>query len=67
MLCRLRMTPPAQAWSLVASRRVSAISNLAAPAFGNPYNRSTLTVEPIMPNLTLADLTAEIEANVRRA
>ena len=44
-----------------------AISNLAAAAAGNPYNRPTLTVEPIMPNLTLADLTAEIEANVRRA
>lgn len=44
-----------------------AISNLAAAFAGNPYNRPTLTVEPIMPNLTLADLTAEIEANVRRA
>ncbi len=43
------------------------MSNLAAAAVGNPYNRPTLTVEPTMPNLTLADLTAEIEANVRRA
>jgi nicotinate-nucleotide pyrophosphorylase (carboxylating) len=41
--------------------------NLAATAAGNPYNRPTLTAEPTMPNLTLADLTAEIEANVRRA
>jgi len=32
-----------------------------------PYNRRTLFVEPVMPNLRLADLTAEIEANVRRA
>ena len=32
-----------------------------------PYNRGTLFVEPVMPNLRLADLTAEIEANVRRA
>ena len=43
------------------------MSNLAAAACSNPYNRPTLTVEPTMPNLTLADLTAEIEANVRRA
>ena len=33
----------------------------------SPYNRGTLFVEPVMPNLRLADLTAEIEANVRRA
>src|SRR3990167_8551591 len=33
----------------------------------SPYNRRTLFVEPVMPNLRLADLTAEIEANVRRA
>lgn len=32
-----------------------------------PYNRRTLFVELVMPNLHLADLTAEIEANVRRA
>lgn len=32
-----------------------------------PYNQATLFVEPVMPNLRLADLTAEIEANVRRA
>ena len=32
-----------------------------------PYNRRTLFVELVMPNLRLADLTAEIEANVRRA
>ena len=32
-----------------------------------PYNRATLFVELVMPNLRLADLTAEIEANVRRA
>ena len=32
-----------------------------------PYNRATLFVESVMPNLRLADLTAEIEANVRRA
>lgn len=34
---------------------------------GCPYNRRTFTPEPTMPNLTLADLGAEIEANVRRA
>ena len=32
-----------------------------------PYNRRTLFVELVMPNLHLADLPAEIEANVRRA
>lgn len=32
-----------------------------------PYNRITLFVESVMPNLRLADLTAEIENNVRRA
>ena len=32
-----------------------------------PYNLRTLFVELVMPNLHLADLTAEIEANVRRA
>src|SRR5690606_26517791 len=34
---------------------------------GCPYNRRPFTVEPTMPNLTLADLSSEIEANVRRA
>ncbi|KPW25070.1 Nicotinate-nucleotide pyrophosphorylase [Pseudomonas amygdali pv. aesculi] len=32
-----------------------------------PYTRTTLLLEPAMPNLRIADLTAEIEANVRRA
>ncbi|RMP34876.1 Nicotinate-nucleotide pyrophosphorylase [Pseudomonas syringae pv. antirrhini] len=32
-----------------------------------PYTRTTLSVEPAMPNLRIADLSAEIEANVRRA
>src|SRR5690606_16754259 len=34
---------------------------------GCPYTRRPFTVEPTMPNLTLADLSSEIEANVRRA
>jgi len=32
-----------------------------------PYNPATLPMELAMPNLRLADLTAEVEANVRRA
>ncbi|RMO55239.1 Quinolinate phosphoribosyltransferase [Pseudomonas amygdali pv. eriobotryae] len=32
-----------------------------------PYTRTTLLLEPAMPNLRIADLTAEVEANVRRA
>jgi nicotinate-nucleotide pyrophosphorylase (carboxylating) len=43
------------------------LSQLFAPAIGLPYNRPNLPVEPLMPNLRLADLTAEIDANVRRA